>query len=66
MSCDHCGRPAECYGRYQGRSAFACGVCCGHGCENGWCVPLKSAPPDPENASRNPHTRHLRPHTYHA
>lgn len=36
--CEYCGAPAECYGSYEGAApGFACGSCCGHGCEDGRC-----------------------------
>lgn len=39
--CANCGKPATCYGAYEDCPAgFACDECCGHGNEDGWCVPL--------------------------
>lgn len=36
--CAHCGKPATCYGAYEGQAAgYACDVCCGHGNEDGSC-----------------------------
>lgn len=41
--CEDCGRPATCIGRYEMRSVqLACDECCGHGCEDGLCVPIDS------------------------
>lgn len=44
--CDHCQcRKATCFGSYEGRPAsFACDECCGHGCEDGRCVPFDGDP----------------------
>lgn len=42
--CLHCGKPATCVGEYETsgeRNDFACDDCCGHGCEDGDCEPLK-------------------------
>ena len=39
-ACADCGKPAACYGTYEGRSGFACDECCGHGCEDGYCFAL--------------------------
>jgi len=42
--CAHCAAPATCYGAYEGASPHsACDECCGHGCEDGWCVPIAAA-----------------------
>lgn len=39
--CAHCGKPAACFGSYEGRpTAYACDTCCGHGCEDGHCEPV--------------------------
>ncbi len=36
--CATCGKPATCYGSYEGLApSFACDVCCGHGNEDGHC-----------------------------
>ena len=40
-NCDHCGKPATCYGSYENLpSSYACDDCCGHGCEDGYCESL--------------------------
>lgn len=42
-TCEHCGKPATCVGRYEDESGpiqFACDECCGHGNEDGWCKRL--------------------------
>jgi hypothetical protein len=42
-TCDHCKRrPAVCIGRYEddGPPESACNKCCGHGNEDGWCMPI--------------------------
>ncbi len=37
--CAHCGKPAACFGSYEGSdSNFACDECCGHGREDGNCI----------------------------
>lgn len=42
--CAHCGAPATCYGAYEGQPPHSgCDECCGHGCEDGWCVPIAAA-----------------------
>lgn len=40
--CATCGRPAACYGAYEGSEVeeYACDVCCGHGNEDGHCRPV--------------------------
>lgn len=40
--CAHCGKTATCMGAYESEDnlGFACDECCGHGNEDGWCVPL--------------------------
>ncbi len=40
-----CGKPATCWGSYEGhgKPEFACDDCCGHGNEDGWCVPATVA-----------------------
>lgn len=46
-TCEHCNekRPAACLGTYEGGPvAYACDTCCGHACEDGWCVPLADVP----------------------
>lgn len=35
-----CGRPFTCFGEYEGNEAYSCDTCCGHGNEDGWCVPI--------------------------
>lgn len=43
-ACHICGKPATCLGVYEGRDdqprLAACDDCCGHGNEDGWCVPI--------------------------
>lgn len=45
LKCTHCGKVAKCFARYEehGPAALACDECCGHGNEDGWCVPLDRA-----------------------
>lgn len=38
--CGICGKPAVCFGSYDGNQDYACDECCGHGCEDGSCYPL--------------------------
>jgi hypothetical protein len=48
LLCQQCRKlPAVCVGAYEGPGpiALACDTCCGHGCEDGWCVRLASTPP---------------------
>ena len=42
MVCEICGKkPATCFGSYEGQpESFACDDCCGHGNEDGFCVPV--------------------------
>jgi hypothetical protein len=43
FTCEHCeSLPAVCIGRYENMEddGFACGDCCGHGCEDGHCDAL--------------------------
>lgn len=52
MICAHClERPATCIGSYEGAADFtpACDECCGHGCEDGQCEPIRKRlkPPSP-------------------
>ena len=43
--CDFCGKPATCYGSYEGAAnAYACDDCCGHGQEDGKCSPVDRIP----------------------
>lgn len=44
--CAHCGeRIAVCVGAYEDSDvALACGECCGHGNEDGWCSPIAELP----------------------
>ncbi len=44
-TCAVCAKLPACIGAYEGHSpiAFACDECCGHGNEDGWCVPLAKA-----------------------
>jgi len=45
-TCAMCGKPAACFGLYEvpdGEPSYACGSCCGHGNEDGWCLPIRSA-----------------------
>jgi hypothetical protein len=54
LLCQQCHeRPAACVGRYEGDGpiALACDVCCGHGCEDGWCVRLASEPARPDGVT---------------
>lgn len=41
LVCAHCGKPATCLGAYESEEnlGLACDDCCGHGNEDGWCVP---------------------------
>jgi hypothetical protein len=40
-----CDYPAACLGTAEGNPAsYACDICCGHGEEDGWCVPLADVP----------------------
>ena len=43
--CYACGAPATCIGRYEAQAAdqHACDTCCGHGNEDGHCVPVPCA-----------------------
>lgn len=43
-TCTFCGAPAVCVGRYEmaDEDQYGCDVCCGHGCEDGYCVPLET------------------------
>jgi len=45
LACHVCGKPAACIGRYGTDDAYspACGTCCGHGNEDGWCRPVPEA-----------------------
>ncbi len=49
--CEICGKPATCYGEYEGEAPrHACDDCCGHGNEDGHCEPVgrsAEAPPSP-------------------
>ena len=41
--CAICGKPASCLGKYETDDnpwQYACDTCCGHGNEDGRCVPL--------------------------
>lgn len=44
--CHECGKPATCFGSYEDdlHPAFACDDCCGHGNEDGRCVPVEAKP----------------------
>lgn len=44
--CAECGGKATCFGAYEGETAksYACDDCCGHGSEDGKCVPIKLSP----------------------
>jgi hypothetical protein len=47
LICAHCeAQPAVCFGRYEdaGEPEPACGACCGHGNEDGWCIPIGDLP----------------------
>lgn len=51
--CATCEKPAACVGRYEAMEHFepACDECCGHGCEDGRCYPVATAPPSaPDDA----------------
>jgi hypothetical protein len=55
-ACAHCDQgSAACFGQYdsEGDGAAACDVCCGHGNEDGWCVPLTDLPGWVETVSLN-------------
>ncbi len=41
--CAVCGKPATCYGKYEGwnESSCACNACCAHGNEDGDCKPIE-------------------------
>ncbi len=39
--CSNCGKPATCYGTYEGITGYGCDDCCGHGCEDGHCERIK-------------------------
>jgi hypothetical protein len=44
LKCAHCDKAAVCFGIYENPQdpvAFACGSCCGHGNEDGWCRPIE-------------------------
>jgi hypothetical protein len=41
--CPHCGKPATCYGTYEGHTGYGCDECCGHGNEDGHCEPVVTA-----------------------
>lgn len=53
--CDHCGeRPAVCLGVYEDpekEPQYACGTCCAHGNEDGYCDPVPTAEDDPAEVS---------------
>ena len=38
--CAVCGKPATCFGSYDGPYNYACDSCCGHGNEDGVCWPI--------------------------
>ncbi len=40
--CCTCGAPATCFGGYEDSDSpgFSCDDCCGHACEDGWCIQL--------------------------
>lgn len=46
--CHMCGgNAAACFGEYEtdtGAPRFACGTCCAHGNEDGWCVMIERTP----------------------
>ncbi len=44
-----CGKPATCVGAYEDLENIApsCDDCCGHGNEDGWCVEIRAAAPQP-------------------
>ena len=40
--CQFCGEKATCYGKYADHDeGYACDECCGHGCEDGYCEPVR-------------------------
>lgn len=44
--CRHCETRATCVGEYERTDhdiGFACDECCGHGNEDGWCIPICDA-----------------------
>lgn len=52
FDCD-CGKPATCYGSYEGRPQyFACDDCCGHGQEDGRCEPV--CKPEADESDHDP------------
>jgi len=59
--CAICGEVAACMGSYEAdtafEAAFACSGCCGHGNEDGWCVPVADAA-DKRNSEVEWMTRH--------
>lgn len=52
-TCHTCGQPATCFGTYEGITGFGCDDCCGHGCEDGHCEPLRRVV-DPQEPSCPP------------
>lgn len=53
MVCAICGKPATCVGLYDAQGEDqdpepACDDCCGHGNEDGWCVPIEDWKRKPE------------------
>jgi hypothetical protein len=46
-TCHICGAPATCFGAYDNQPpAFACSTCCGHGNEDGRCMPTAAEEPE--------------------
>ncbi len=43
LKCYACGKPAKCVGTSEGEPRLkpACGTCCAHGNEDGFCVPIR-------------------------
>ena len=43
VKCTNCGLPATCVGQYESMETEepACDNCCGHACEDGYCVPVQ-------------------------
>ena len=55
-ACANCGEPAACFGAYEGvePERYSCGACCGHGCEDGYCVQVgPTEPPIAAKADRD-------------
>lgn len=48
LKCSYCANDATCIGQYECMTepAPACDECCGHGCEDGHCEPIRAAIPE--------------------